>query len=56
MDLLEDEDNQSPEAKMNESMMRQEIWKFWRCANSKRKRRVSLRYGLVTSEPCTWKR
>ena len=26
MDLLEDEDNQSPEAKMNENMMRQEIW------------------------------
>lgn len=54
MDLLEDEDNQSPEAKMNESMMRQEIWEVLGDVLTPREKDViSLRYGLTTSEPCT---
>ncbi len=54
MDLLEDEDNQSPEAKMNENMMRQEIWDVLGDVLTPREKDViSLRYGLTTSEPCT---
>ncbi|NMG19478.1 RpoD/SigA family RNA polymerase sigma factor [Brasilonema bromeliae] len=54
MDLLEDEDNLSPEAKMNESMMRQEIWEVLGDVLTPREKDViSLRYGLITSEPCT---
>ena len=54
MDLLEDEDNQSPEAKMNEGMMRQEIWEVLSDVLTPREKDViSLRYGLTTSEPCT---
>src|SRR5579883_1483995 len=54
MDLLEDEDNLSPEAKMNESMMRQEIWEvLWDVLTPREKDVISLRYGLITSEPCT---
>ena len=54
MDLLEDEDNQSPEAKMNENMMRQEIWEVLGDVLTPREKDViSLRYGLTTSEPCT---
>jgi RNA polymerase sigma factor (RpoD-like family) len=54
MDLLEDEDNLSPEAKMNESMMRQEIWEVLGDVLTPREKDViSLRYGLTTSEPCT---
>jgi RNA polymerase sigma factor (RpoD-like family) len=54
MDLLEDEDNQSPEAKMNETMMRQEIWEVLGDVLTPREKDViSLRYGLITSEPCT---
>jgi RNA polymerase sigma factor (RpoD-like family) len=54
MDLLEDEDNQSPEAKMSESMMRQEIWDVLGDVLTPREKDViSLRYGLTTSEPCT---
>ncbi|EFA74222.1 sigF (Sigma 28 (Flagella/Sporulation)) [Raphidiopsis brookii D9] len=54
MDLLEDEDNQSPEAKMNENMMRQEIWEvLGDVLTSREKDVISLRYGLTTSEPCT---
>jgi RNA polymerase sigma factor (RpoD-like family) len=54
MDLLEDEDNQSPEAKMNENMMRQEIWEVLGDVLTPREKDViSLRYGLISSEPCT---
>ncbi|WP_414566335.1 MULTISPECIES: RpoD/SigA family RNA polymerase sigma factor [unclassified Anabaena] len=54
MDLLEDEDNLSPEAKMNENMMRQEIWDVLGDVLTPREKDViSLRYGLTTSEPCT---
>jgi RNA polymerase nonessential primary-like sigma factor len=54
VDLLEDEDTQSPEAQMSESMMRQEIWEVLTDVLTPREKDViSLRYGLVTSEPCT---
>ena len=54
MDLLEDEDNQSPEARMNETMMRQEIWEVLGDVLTPREKDViSLRYGLASSEPCT---
>ena len=54
MDLLEDEDNQSPEAKMNENMMRQEIWEVLGDVLTPREKDViSLRYGLTSNEPCT---
>ncbi|MEH1930457.1 RpoD/SigA family RNA polymerase sigma factor [Nostoc sp.] len=54
MDLLEDEENLSPEAKMNENMMRQEIWEVLGDVLTPREKDViSLRYGLTTSEPCT---
>ncbi len=54
MDLLEDEENQSPEAKMSESMMRHEIWDVLSDVLTPREKDViSLRYGLTSSEPCT---
>jgi RNA polymerase primary sigma factor len=54
MDLLEDEDTQSPESKMNENMMRHEIWEVLADVLTPREQDViSLRYGLTTSEPCT---
>lgn len=54
MDLLEDEDGQSPEQQMSETMMRQEIWEVLGDVLTPREKEViSLRYGLITSEPCT---
>jgi RNA polymerase sigma factor (RpoD-like family) len=54
VDLLEDEDSQSPEQQMNETMMRQEIWEVLGDVLTPREKDViSLRYGLTTSEPCT---
>lgn len=54
VDLLEDEDGQSPEQQMNETMMRQEIWDVLGDVLTPREKDViSLRYGLTTSEPCT---
>ncbi len=54
VDLLEDEDTQSPEAQMSETMMRQEIWDVLGDVLTPREKDViSLRYGLMTSEPCT---
>lgn len=54
IDLLEDEDGQSPEQQMNETMMRQEIWDVLSDVLTPREKDViSLRYGLTTSEPCT---
>lgn len=54
MDLLEDEDGQSPEQQMNETMMRQELWEVLAQVLTPREKDViSLRYGLTTSEPCT---
>ncbi len=54
MDLLEDDENLSPEARMNESMMRNEIWEVLSDVLTPREKDViSLRYGLTSSEPCT---
>lgn len=54
VDLLEDNDAQSPEQQMSETMMRQEIWDVLGDVLTPREKDViSLRYGLTTSEPCT---
>lgn len=54
MDLLEDNDLRLPEDKMNESMMRQEIWEVLSDVLTEREKDViSLRYGLASSEPYT---
>jgi len=54
VDLLEDEDGQSPEQQMSETMMRQELWEVLGDVLTPREKDViSLRYGLTTSEPCT---
>jgi len=54
MDLLEDADNQSPEAQMAEGMMRQEIWEVLEDVLTDREKDViSLRYGLASNRPCT---
>ena len=54
VDLLEDEEGQSPEQQMTEMMMRQEIWDVLADVLTPREKDViSLRYGLTTSEPCT---
>jgi RNA polymerase primary sigma factor len=54
MDLLEDGANLSPEEQMGESMMRQEIWEILGNVLTEREKDViSLRYGLLTSQPCT---
>jgi RNA polymerase primary sigma factor len=54
LDLLEDIGTHSPESQMSESMMRQEIWEILSTVLTDREKDViSLRYGLVTSQPCT---
>lgn len=54
VDLLEDEDGQSPEQQMSETMMRQDLWEvLGNVLTPREKDVISLRYGLVTSEPCT---
>lgn len=54
VDLLEDEDGQSPEQQMSEIMMRQDIWEVLGDVLTPREKDViSMRYGLTTSEPCT---
>ncbi|MBE9031704.1 RNA polymerase sigma factor, RpoD/SigA family [filamentous cyanobacterium LEGE 11480] len=54
LDLLEDFSNHSPELQMSESMMRQEIWDVLGHVLTQREKDViSLRYGLITSHPCT---
>lgn len=54
MDLLEDEDGQSPEQQMSETMMRQDLWEVLSDVLTPREKDViSLRYGLTTSKPCT---
>lgn len=54
LDLLEDFGNHSPELQMSESMMRQEIWEVLGNVLTQREKDViSLRYGLITSHPCT---
>ena len=54
VDLLEDNDLQLPEDKMNEMMMRQEIFAVLSDVLTEREKDViSLRYGLATSQPYT---
>lgn len=54
VDLLEDNDLQLPEEQMNEAMMRQEIWDVLGDVLTEREKDViSLRYGLMTSQPYT---
>ncbi len=54
VDLLEDEDLQLPEERMNEQMMRQEIYEVLTEVLTEREKDViSLRYGLSTSQPHT---
>jgi RNA polymerase sigma factor (RpoD-like family) len=54
MDLLEDGENQSPEQRMSETMLRQEIWDVLSDVLTEREKDIiSLRYGLTTSKPCT---
>lgn len=54
LDLLEDHNGQSPEAKITESTMRQEVAEVLNSVLTEREKDViSLRYGLLTSQPCT---
>jgi RNA polymerase primary sigma factor len=54
LDLLEDFSTHSPETQMSETMMRQEVWDVLGNVLTQREKDViSLRYGLVTSHPCT---
>jgi RNA polymerase primary sigma factor len=54
MDLLEDHNGQSPEEKISESTMRQEVSEILNTVLTEREKDViSLRYGLSTSKPCT---
>ncbi|MFM2429385.1 MAG: hypothetical protein RLZZ511_598 [Cyanobacteriota bacterium] len=54
LDLLEDLSNHSPDTQMSESMMRQEVWEVLGNVLTQREKDViSLRYGLLTSHPCT---
>jgi len=54
MELLEDSTTQSPEAKMNESMLRQEIYTILSDVLTEREKEIiALRYGLLTGETLT---
>ena len=54
LDLLEDNDLQLPEEQMSEAMMRQEILEVLSDVLTEREKDViSLRYGLMTSQPYT---
>jgi RNA polymerase sigma factor (sigma-70 family) len=54
VDLLEDNELQLPEEKMSEAMLRQEISEVLSDVLTEREKDViSLRYGLVTSQPYT---
>ena len=54
MELLEDGSTLSPESRMNESMMRQEISDvLTEVLTEREKDIISLRYGLTTGEPHT---
>ncbi len=54
VDLLEDNDSQSPEEQMSDAMMRQEISDVLGDVLTPREKDViSLRYGLTTNSPCT---
>jgi len=54
MELLEDSSTQSPEAKMNEAMLRQEIYTVLSDVLSDREKEIiAMRYGLLTGETLT---
>jgi len=54
MELLEDSTTQSPEAKMNEAMLRQEIYTILSDVLTEREKEIiALRYGLLTGETLT---
>jgi RNA polymerase sigma factor (RpoD-like family) len=54
LDVLEDNATQSPEAQMNEMMMRQDILEVLdNILTQREKEIVAMRYGLVTGEPYT---
>ncbi len=54
LDLLEDEETQSPERQMSEMMMRQEIFQvLGSVLNEREKDVIALRYGLTSGEPRT---
>ncbi|MDY7021792.1 MAG: sigma-70 family RNA polymerase sigma factor [Cyanobacteriota bacterium] len=54
MDLLEDYDSLSPESRINELMMRQELLEVLRSVLNEREQDIlSLRYGLTTGVPHT---
>jgi RNA polymerase sigma factor (RpoD-like family) len=54
VDLLEDNENLSPEAIMNERMMRQDLWEVLSEVLTEREQEViALRYGLNSPQPCT---
>jgi len=54
LDVIEDSVTQSPEAQMNEMMMRQDILEVLDSILTEREKEiVAMRYGLVTGEPYT---
>ena len=54
LDFLEDSENSTPEAQMNDMMMRQDILEVLNHVLSSREQDViTLRYGLITGEPHT---
>ncbi len=54
LDFLEDHENSTPEAQMNDMMMRQDILEVLNHVLSDREQDViTLRYGLITGEPHT---
>lgn len=54
LDVLEDNATQSPEAQMNEMMMRQDILEVLDSILTEREKEiVAMRYGLLTGEPYT---
>ena len=54
LDFLEDNENTTPEAQMNDMMMRQDILEVLNHVLSNREQDViTLRYGLITGEPHT---
>jgi len=54
MDILEDQETQTPEAQMNEMMMRQDLLEVLGTVLTEREKDVlALRFGLVTGVPYT---
>ncbi|MCL2933201.1 MAG: sigma-70 family RNA polymerase sigma factor [Trichodesmium sp. MAG_R03] len=54
LDFLEDNENSTPEAKMNDTMVRQDIFEVLNhVLNNREQDVITLRYGLITGEPHT---